>query len=163
MAVDATRQGALTERFPNSEHALSECAPWRCSPEDAGIVALPTPLRPPPRARVCPPNPMNVLSITSLRSAFAAIALLPALAFGQSDALLEAVRLQRPAVLPVAQAELAACTKTSCAKWDGLSLLTGYLMLAEGDAEGAARQLSSRPAPKGLAAYHAFYLGTALF
>ncbi|MBS1151914.1 MAG: murein transglycosylase, partial [Myxococcaceae bacterium] len=41
-------------------------------------------------------------------------------------------------------------------------LITGMLQLSEGDAAGAVAQLSSRPAPKGLEPFHAWYLGEAL-
>lgn len=79
----------------------------------------------------------------------------------QTAELLEAVRVHRAGSADLAKAELQACISAGCADADQLSLLTGYLWLADGEASSAATQLASRPAPKGLEAFHAWYLGEA--
>lgn len=81
----------------------------------------------------------------------------------QSPALLEAVRIHKGDAAEQARAELEKCEKASCPSLPQLSLLAGYLELSEGDAKGAAEQLSKVPAPKGLEAFHAYYLGEAKF
>jgi soluble lytic murein transglycosylase len=81
----------------------------------------------------------------------------------QSAATLEAVRLHRSDALKLAQSELANCSPPACARLAELSLLTGYLLLADGRAAEAVQQLSSIPAPHSLEAFHAYYLGEAYF
>ncbi|MDX2014298.1 MAG: transglycosylase SLT domain-containing protein [Myxococcaceae bacterium] len=96
-----------------------------------------------------------------------ALSTLPALA--QSPALLDAVRVHAPKVAERARLELDACESMkapdgkvrACPDRARLSLLTGVLTLSEGDARGAVAQLTRVPAPKGLEAFHAWYLGEA--
>src|SRR4051812_25098857 len=89
--------------------------------------------------------------------------LLPALGWGQSVELIDAIRTHRATALSTARAELSACVSTkACAEADRLSLLTGFLTLSEGDAPAAVAQLGARPAPKGLAPFHAWSLAEAL-
>ncbi len=83
-------------------------------------------------------------------------------AWAQSPALLEAVRVHRAGVVDTARAELQACYDAKCPDADRLSLSLGFLLLSESDAASAATQLVSRPAPKGLEAFHGWYLGEAL-
>jgi soluble lytic murein transglycosylase len=78
-------------------------------------------------------------------------------------AALEAVQVHRPAALKLAQSELADCSAAHCARLSELSLLAGYLLLAEGRPNEAAWQLLSHPAPKDLEAFHAYYLAQARF
>ncbi|MGA9522262.1 MAG: transglycosylase SLT domain-containing protein [Myxococcaceae bacterium] len=84
-------------------------------------------------------------------------------AWGQSAKLLEQVRLHAPGARAQADAELASCRKNACDALDRLSLLSGFLALSDGDAEGALDRLSATPAPKGLEAWHAWYRGQAAF
>jgi soluble lytic murein transglycosylase len=84
-------------------------------------------------------------------------------AMAQSAATLEAVRLHRSDALALAQSELAACSSSPCPRLPELSLLVGYLLLAEGRAAEARQQLSSHPAPSVLKAFHAYYLAEAHF
>lgn len=84
-------------------------------------------------------------------------------AWAQSDELLERIRVHQPGVVPRARAELDACrADKACKDGERLALLVGYLTLADGDAAGAAAVLSSSKPPKGLEAFHAWYLGEAL-
>jgi soluble lytic murein transglycosylase len=85
------------------------------------------------------------------------------IAYAQSPTLLEAVRLRRPEARELAVTELVACQKASCDRLRELSLLVGFLTLAEGDAEAALAPLGARPAPTGLEPVHAYYLGQAYF
>jgi soluble lytic murein transglycosylase len=82
-------------------------------------------------------------------------------AFAQSTALLESIRLHRSGTADLARAELQACLDTKCPDADRLSLLLGFVELADSDAAAAAQQLASRPSPKGLEGFHAWYLGEA--
>ncbi len=82
----------------------------------------------------------------------------------QSAALLEAIRVHHVGLAPLAHDELEQCERTKprpCPNRERLSLLTGVLLVTEGDAAGAVKQLSSVKAPKGLEAYHGWYLGEA--
>lgn len=83
------------------------------------------------------------------------------LAAAQSDALLESVRVHREGVVDDARAELDGCVKAKCGDRDRLTLLTAFLELSEGTAEVAAQRLASAKAPKGLEAFHGWYLGEA--
>lgn len=83
-------------------------------------------------------------------------------AWGQTPALLEAVRVQRAGSVELAQRELQACVDAKCPDADRLSLLSGFLLLSDSQAAAAAAQLSSRRAPRGLEAFHGWYLGEAL-
>jgi soluble lytic murein transglycosylase len=82
-------------------------------------------------------------------------------AFAQSNALLESIRLHRPGASEAAKTELQECLDAKCPDADRLSLLLGFLELSESDAAEATKQLASRPPPKGLEAFHAWYLGEA--
>ncbi|MHB8875518.1 MAG: lytic transglycosylase domain-containing protein [Myxococcaceae bacterium] len=84
------------------------------------------------------------------------------------------MRLHRQDALSLARAELVGCLGAPSPEADGgapapceragrLSLLVGYLVLSEGDAEGARAQLSAQSPPKELAGVHAYYLGEAQF
>lgn len=90
------------------------------------------------------------------------LVLAAAAARAQSPELIEAVRVHQPGVAARAAAELAACKQTKgCKDAARLSLLTGYLELADGDAAAAASRLQDSKPPKGLEAYHGWYLGEA--
>lgn len=80
----------------------------------------------------------------------------------QSPELVEAVRVQRAGVAEQARRELEACQKARCPSRERLALLTGVLELSDGDAEAAAKRLGASKPPKGLEAFHAWYLGVAL-
>ncbi|MGV3620123.1 MAG: transglycosylase SLT domain-containing protein [Archangium sp.] len=82
-------------------------------------------------------------------------------AHAQSATLLEHVRIHRPNLVADAQSELEACVAAKCANADRLALLTGFLELSSGDAAAAADRLSKSKPPKGLEAFHAWYLGEA--
>jgi len=90
-------------------------------------------------------------------------------AAAQSPALLGEVRVHASNLAAKAQAELEACarppdnslTKGPCPELARLSLLTGVLWLSEGDAARAAAQLASVRSPRGLEAFHGWYLGEA--
>src|SRR5262249_60858180 len=84
-------------------------------------------------------------------------------AWGQSERLLEATRLQRASALEMAQAELASCTRKGCAQAPQLSLLVGSLLLSRGEPKEALAQLRRHPAPALLAPYRSFDIGQALF
>jgi soluble lytic murein transglycosylase len=96
---------------------------------------------------------------------FVALSCLAGTAHAQSKDLLEAVRVHRATARSTAEAEYSACAgadvKKACPDATRLSLLLGFLELSEGDAAAAVDQLKSRPAPKGLEAIHAWYLGEA--
>lgn len=98
------------------------------------------------------------------RFVWAALALLaPAVAQAQSDELIERIRVHQPGVASRARAELDACrADKACRDGDRLALLVGALTLAGGDAAGAAAVLAASKPPKGLEAFHAWYLGEAL-
>lgn len=99
------------------------------------------------------------------RNAVALLTLLaPLWAPAQSPELLEAIRVHRPTALGQARSELEACLAAApaCDRARTLSLVVGYLALSEGDARGAAAQLRTLPAPRGLEAFHGWYLGEAL-
>jgi soluble lytic murein transglycosylase len=84
-------------------------------------------------------------------------------AWGQSPALLEAVRVNQLALVEQAKAELTACLADKrCGDADRLSLLTGALLLSASSSAAAVQQLTARPAPRHLEAFHAWYLGEAL-
>jgi soluble lytic murein transglycosylase len=84
--------------------------------------------------------------------------------FGQSPELLEAIRIHKPTSLATARGELDTCLGSTpvCDRARALSLLIGYLELSEGDAKGAVEQLRKLPAPKGLEAFHGWYLAEAM-
>ncbi len=93
--------------------------------------------------------------------------LLSEASWAQSAELINAVRVHRSTSLTTAKAELSACLATmgkgpECTDAARLSLLTGYLLLSEGDPAAAVAQLGSRAPPKGLEPFHAWYLGEAL-
>ncbi|MCU0700157.1 MAG: lytic transglycosylase, partial [Myxococcaceae bacterium] len=98
-----------------------------------------------------------------------ALALVAAPVWAQSQGLLDAVRVHAPRLAERARTELDACESAKgtdgktrpCPERARLSLLTGVLTLSEGDPRGAAAQLTRVPAPKGLEAFHAWYLGEA--
>jgi soluble lytic murein transglycosylase len=81
----------------------------------------------------------------------------------QSAPTLEAVRVHRVDALKLAQGDLASCSSKACARLPQLSLLVGYLLLADGRAADALQQLSSIDAPADLKAFHAYYLAEAHF
>ncbi len=81
----------------------------------------------------------------------------------QSTSALEAVRVHRGDALKLAQADLASCSSSACPRVRELSLLVGYLLLAEGHAADALEQLSSTEAPADLRAFHAYYLAESRF
>lgn len=87
--------------------------------------------------------------------------LISALAWGQSPALLESVRVQRPTALEQSRAELSACEADKCTGLEKLTLLTGVLELSAGDAAGARARLERAKAPRGLEAFSGWYLGEA--
>lgn len=96
-----------------------------------------------------------------------AVALLAAFGAGpaqaQSDELIERIRVHQPGVAARARDELTACrANKACKDGERLALLVGYLTLADGDAAGAAAVLAGSKPPKGLEAFHAWYLGEAL-
>jgi soluble lytic murein transglycosylase len=82
-------------------------------------------------------------------------------AFAQSAALIEAVRVHQPKVAAMAHDELEACKAPSCHDADRLALLTAVLTLSDGDAELATTLLTAHKAPRGLEAFHDWYLGEA--
>ena len=85
-------------------------------------------------------------------------------AAAQSADLLEAIRVHREGVAALAQAELEACQGAKprpCASKERLSLLTGVLLLAQSEAAAAVKQLSAVKPPRGLEAFHGWYLGEA--
>jgi len=103
----------------------------------------------------------------SLRAFIVTSLLLAEAAWAQSAELIDAVRVHRSTALSTAKAELSACLATvgkgpECADAARLSLLTGYLLLSQGDPAAAVAQLGSRPPPKPLEPFHAWYLGEAL-
>jgi soluble lytic murein transglycosylase len=83
--------------------------------------------------------------------------------WAQSSGLRDAIRLHSPDAQTQAQGELAACDLADCPHKDRLGLLTGYLLLSDGQAALALQVLQSHPAPPGLEPWHAFYLGQAAF
>jgi soluble lytic murein transglycosylase len=84
-------------------------------------------------------------------------------ASAQSAGLIERIRVRQAGVASFARAELDACrSDRACTSRDRLALLVGALSLAEGDAAGAAAVLSVSRSPRGLEAFHAWYLGDAL-
>ncbi len=87
--------------------------------------------------------------------------LISSFAWAQSPALLESVRVQRASALEQSRAELTACEAAKCASLEKLTFLTGVLELSSGDAAGALRRLTSAKSPKGLEAFHDWYLGEA--
>lgn len=97
----------------------------------------------------------GVLRLTLISALFGATAL------AQSDALLEAVRVHRAGVADQARRELDACLEKKCADRERLTLLTGVLELSEGNATAATDRLEHGKAPKGLEAFHGWYLGEA--
>jgi len=105
---------------------------------------------------------MRQLGMSNPRPALLLVLACSEAAWAQSPALLEAVRVHRSGVVDTARGELQACYDTKCPEADRLSLLLGFLLLSESDAASAATQLVSRPAPKGLEAFHGWYLGEAL-
>jgi soluble lytic murein transglycosylase len=77
------------------------------------------------------------------------------------------VRVHRTGSVDLARAELQACYDLKpggrgCPDADRLSLLLGFLLLSDSDAASAAAQLTARPAPPGLEAFHGWYLAEAL-
>lgn len=103
------------------------------------------------------------------RGAIACV-LFGAAAMAQSPALLEQVRQRSPGALEAAKKELAACEaaapdfeKKACPDRPGLRLLTGYLALSSGDAQGANALLDAAHATGPLAAFAAYYRGEAAF
>lgn len=83
--------------------------------------------------------------------------------YAQSAATIDAVQLHRPSALRLAAEELADCERSTCPRASELSLLVGYLLLSQGNAAESAKQLVSRPPPRALVPFHAYYLGEALF
>ena len=101
------------------------------------------------------------------RAVFVTVLLLVVDARAQSPELIEAVRVHRSTALTTARAELSACLSPApassvCPDAARLSILTGFLLLSSGDPASAVVQLSSRPPPRGLEAFAAWYLGEAL-
>ncbi len=86
-----------------------------------------------------------------------------ALAFGQSDALLQAVRVRSPSAAALASEELKQCRSQPkpCQTLRSLSLLSGVLLLANGEANEALAQLKAVPPPPRLKPLHSWYLGEA--
>jgi soluble lytic murein transglycosylase len=84
-------------------------------------------------------------------------------ALAQGPATLEAVRLHRPEAASLVREELKACDASKCPDSARLALLAGTLVLSEGEAAEARKILESHPAPPQLEAFHAYYLGQALF
>lgn len=84
-------------------------------------------------------------------------------AWAQSPGLLEAVRVNRTDVRQQANTELQTCLSLSppCPEADQLSLLAGFLALSESDAAAAVDTLTARKPPKGLEAFHGWYLAEA--
>ncbi|MBK7863350.1 MAG: transglycosylase SLT domain-containing protein [Archangiaceae bacterium] len=70
--------------------------------------------------------------------------------------------MHRTGASALAQRELQACVEVKCGDADRLSLLLGYLLLSDSQAREAAAQLDARPPPRGLEAFHGWYLGEAL-
>lgn len=87
--------------------------------------------------------------------------LLANMAAAQSPELLDAVRVHAPEVAERSHAELQTCLKARCRRAAHLSLLTGYLELARGNAETAVTILAARSAPPGLEPFRRWYLGEA--
>jgi soluble lytic murein transglycosylase len=85
------------------------------------------------------------------------------LARAQSDALVTAVRLDRPNALELAESELASCSAVQCASIRQLSLLGGYLRLSAGNTSGALELLRRTSPPPPLEPFFAYYLGQAQF
>jgi soluble lytic murein transglycosylase len=95
---------------------------------------------------------------------FALVLFASANAAAQSANLIDAVRTHRPQVASLAEQELAACRAAPhpCGAHARLELLTGALLLSEGEPGRAAQLLSHSQPPKGLEAFHGWYLGEAL-
>lgn len=99
-----------------------------------------------------------------VRVAACGLLVLAAQGFGQSQELLDALRIQEPGIAVRALDELARCErapKRMCAERAKLSLLAGFLLLAEGDPAKAAAQLARVKPPRRLEAFHAWYLAQA--
>lgn len=104
--------------------------------------------------------------MSNLPQVLVAATMLPLAAAAQTPELLEAVRFHRADALGLAQQQLSACTaplnpEPGC-QTERLALLTGLLVLSEGEATEAAALLSQHKAPAGLESFHAWYLAEAL-
>ena len=97
------------------------------------------------------------------RAAALSLTLVAATTHAQSEALLADVRVQARGSTERAAAELAACEAQRCPRLPHLSLLASVLQLSDGRAADAVAQLGKVPAPPGLEAFHAWYLGEAAF
>ncbi|MFO0596333.1 MAG: transglycosylase SLT domain-containing protein [Myxococcaceae bacterium] len=79
----------------------------------------------------------------------------------QSEGLLDAVRVHREGATALAKQELQSCIEQKCPDQAGLTLLTGFLELSDGEPAAAADRLSKSKPPKGLESVHGWYLGEA--
>ncbi len=102
-----------------------------------------------------------IFRVSLILIAATSVGLFDSHAIAQSDALVSSLRTNAPTALTDARRELLICKRQSCSERDRLTLLVGYLMLADGDARGAAKLLRSARAPRGLEAYFHWYLGEA--
>jgi soluble lytic murein transglycosylase len=91
------------------------------------------------------------------------VGLFSGVALAQTPASLEAVRLHRPDAAALVQQDLQACEARKCAESGRIALLAATLELSEGEAAKARDLLEKHPAPPLLEAFHAYYLGQALF
>jgi len=91
------------------------------------------------------------------------VGLFSGVALAQAQASLEAVRLHRPDAAALVQQDLRACEARKCAESGRIALLAATLALSEGEAAQARELLQKHPSPPQLEAFHAYYLGQALF
>ncbi|HEX8699501.1 MAG TPA: transglycosylase SLT domain-containing protein [Myxococcaceae bacterium] len=91
------------------------------------------------------------------------VGLLSGAAVAQTSASLEAVRLHRPEAAALVQQDLQACEARKCAESGRIALLAATVLLSEGETAKARQLLETHPAPPLLEAFHAYYLGQALF
>jgi soluble lytic murein transglycosylase len=91
------------------------------------------------------------------------VGLCSAVAWAQAPASLEAVRLHRSDAVALVQQDLQSCEARKCTESSRIALLAATLALSEGEAAKARELLEKHPAPPLLEAFHAYYLGQALF
>ncbi|MDY7227924.1 transglycosylase SLT domain-containing protein [Hyalangium rubrum] len=91
------------------------------------------------------------------------VGLISGVALAQAPTSLEAVRLHRPDAVGLVQQDLKACHERKCPESGRIALLAATLALSEGEARQAVELLEAHPSPPLLEAFHAYYLGQALF
>ena len=94
---------------------------------------------------------------------FVCMLALPWLAYAQSSALLEALRIQKPHHVQLAEQELASCQKTACPRLANLQLLVGVLHLSQAQTSKALETLKAAAAspPAALGPFAQAYLAQA--